>query len=85
MMLATATPPHEALGPPLPWLSANLFFIHTIQPRFKLFSSCEAPALAEERARVPRALSPVLERLGVEPSLTSYCAGMDYYWIAGGG
>jgi len=57
-----------------PWVSMNLFFRHAIEPRFDLFASCDAAAVAEARARMPPAHASVLEQLGVFAGQRAYCA-----------
>ena len=56
-----------------PWLSANLFFTHPMQPTFKLFDSCDSGHVETERAKLPAPHAAAFERLGVERARAAYC------------
>ena len=45
-----------------------------IEPRFDVFASCDAAAVAEARARMPPTHASVLEQLGVLAAQRAFCA-----------
>ena len=63
---------------PLPWISLNLFFSHTIRPTFSLFDSCEPAAIEAEQVAMPSAHAHALKKLGVWEAIEAYCVARPH-------
>ena len=59
-----------------PSLSLNIFFVHPIQPTFKVFETCDPSSVQRAYAQMPHAHRVVLERrYHLERARSAYCIG----------